>query len=67
MKITAQLSDEYSLYDVMNIRFRFYAVFHSPSDNVSRSWIVFRHGIVAKLTSVVENLALFKFLSLLKL
>src|SRR6218665_326652 len=31
MKITAQISDEYSLYDVTNIRLRFYAVFHSPT------------------------------------
>src|SRR6218665_2528643 len=32
MKITAQISDEYSLYDITNIRLRFSAAFHSPID-----------------------------------
>jgi len=27
------------------------------NDNVSKSWIVFRHGIVAKFTSAAENSA----------
>jgi len=34
-KITAQISNEYSLYDTTNIRLRFYAVFHSPNSETS--------------------------------